>query len=126
MNESDTVGAEFPEEHVIRDQVSQSELILFRLEHELREINGELEGLTQRNHHFDVLSKVCRSLEELDELDATHLFWDERIGNKQAEHLQHARKQMEAFAEKIARVEGSRQAVVEKIGDHAAVLLIAI
>jgi len=118
MGESDTVSAENSEENLLREQVDQSELVLFRLEHELREINGELEELTQRNHHFDVLSKVCRSLEELDELDAAHLFWDERIGNKQTEHLQHARRQMEAFAEKIARVEGRRQAIVEKIGDQ--------
>ena len=118
MGESDTVSAEISEENLLREQVDQSELVLFRFEHELREINGKLEDLTQRNHHFDVLSKVCRSLEELDELDASHLFWDERIGNKQTEHLQHARKQMEAFAEKIARVEGSRQAIVAKIGDQ--------
>jgi len=118
MDESDTVGSELAEEHLIRDRVDQSELVLRRLEHDLREVNGELEDLTQRNHHFDVLSKVCRSLEELDELDATHLFWDERIGNKQAEHLQHARNQMEAFAERVSRVEESRQAVLTKIGDQ--------
>jgi len=118
MGESDTVSAENSEDNPLREQVDQSELVLFRLEHELRKINGELEDLTQRNHHFDVLSKVCRSLEELDELDATHLFWDERIGNQQTVHLQHARRQMEAFAEKISRVEKSRQAIVEKIGDQ--------
>lgn len=118
MGESDTVSAEISEENLLREQVDQSELVLFRLEHELREINGELEDLTRRNHHFDVLSKVCRSLEELDELDASHLFWDERIGNKQAEHLQHARSQIEAFAEKVSRVEESRQAIVAKIGDQ--------
>ncbi len=112
------MSAETSEEKQVREQVDKSELVLRGLERELRDIHGELEGLTQRNHHFDVLLKVCRSLEELDELDATHLFWDERIGNKQTEHLQHARKQMEAFAEKIARVEGSRQAIVEKIGDQ--------
>ncbi len=112
------MSAEISEEKQVREQVDKSELVLRGLERELRDINGELDGLTQRNHHFDVLLKVCRSLEELDELDATHLFWDERIGNKQTEHLQHARKQMEAFAEKIARVEGSRQAIVEKIGDQ--------
>ncbi len=118
MGESDTVSAEISEENLLREQVDQSELVLFRLEHELREINGELEDLTRRNHHFDVLSKVCRSLEELDELDASHLFWDERIGNKQAEHLQHASSQIEAFAEKVSRVEESRQAIVAKIGDQ--------
>ena len=118
MGESDTVSAEISEENLLREQVDQSELVLFRLEHELREINGELEDLTRRNHHFDVLSKVCRSLEELDELDASHLFWDERIGNKQAEHLQHASSQIEAFAEKVSRVEESRQAIVAKIGDR--------
>lgn len=118
MGESDTVSAEISEENLLREQVDQSELVLFRLEHELREVDGELEDLTRRNHHFDVLSQVCRSLDELDELDATHLFWDERIGNKQTEHLQHARSQIDAFAEKVNRVEGSRQAIVAKIGDQ--------
>ena len=122
MDESDTLSAEVSEEGLLQKNVDQSELVLSELEHDLREINGELEALMQRNHHFDVLSKVCRSLEELDELDAAHLFWDERIGNKQAEHLQHARNQKQAYAERITRVEESRDAIVAKIGNQNAQL----
>ena len=122
MDENDTVSAETSEENLLQEQVDQSEVVLRQLEYDLRGVNGELEALTERNHHFDVLQKVCNSLEELEELDAAHLFWDQRLGNKQVEHLQHARSQMEAFADKAARIEDSRQAIVAKIGDQNAQL----
>ncbi len=120
MDEDDTVKAEAAEESRLREEVGQSEFVLDGLERDLRAVNGELEALTQRNHQYDVLLQVCRSLEVLDKLDATHLFWDERHGNRQTEHLRHAYNQIDAFDEKFTRIEDRRQAIVAKIGDQNA------
>ena len=107
------------EERSVRDQVEQSERVLDDLEADLRSIDAELEALAKRNHHYDVLSQVCRSLEELNGLGAAHLFWDERSGPENpAEHVRNARRKIDEFGEEIARVEDRRQSIIDKIGDQ--------
>ena len=55
------------QEHSLREQVEQSERKLDGLEAELCAIDGELEALADQHQKFDVLAKICGSLEQLDE-----------------------------------------------------------
>ena len=118
------MSSEFSEEErSLREEVERSERVLEDLERDLRAIDRELDELAQKNHEFEVLSQVCRSLEELDGLGAAHLFWDAQSGTDiTAEHLRSARRKIDEFGEQIARVEGRRQTIVDKIGDQNDVL----
>jgi len=111
------------EEQSLREQVEESERVLSELEGDLRAIEAELDELGQKNHQYVVLAQACRSLEELDELGAAHLFWDEHGGSDDpVGHLQKAQRKIADFAAEIARVEDRRHAVLDKIGDRNKVL----
>jgi len=117
------VSAELSEEQSLRQQVEQSERVLDGLQGELRAVDAQLDQLAQQNHQYEILARVCHSLEELDSLGAAHLFWDERSGpDSSAEHLRNARTNIDAFAEEIARVEAHREAILDKIGEQNGVL----
>lgn len=111
------------EEQSLRQEVEQSERALDELEVDLREIDAELELLGRQNHEYELLSQICRSLEELDNLGAAKLFWAEHnAADEQAERLRYARRKIDRFGEKIARAEERRQALVDKIGNQNLVL----
>jgi hypothetical protein len=118
------VSAEYSEkETLLREEVERSELVLLEFERVLHEVNGELEALAQQTHQYDVLSRVCHSLEELDTLGAAHLFWDDQSGSENSINLlDKARREIDRFGEEIARLEDCRQSVIEKIGARDNVL----
>ena len=104
-------------EQSVRDQVEQSERQLEGLEADLRALDGELETLAEDHHKYEVLERICGSLEELDEIGAGHLFWEDR-GDQRTARIGHARREIEEFRAEIGRVEAQREAVVEQIEDH--------
>jgi hypothetical protein len=90
--------------------------VLNDLERELQAADEELEELARQSQQYDVLSKVCESLEELNGLHAAQLFWNSLDGaDKTTEHVQDARRNIEQFNEEVARVEDHRQSIVDKI-----------
>ena len=124
MDECDTVDPEFSEdERSLRKQVELSERDMDSLERDVHTIDAQLEELAQKNRQFGVLSEVCRTLEELDGIGATHLFWDQRIGpDSPLEHLRNARRKADEFSEEIARFEDQRQSIIGQIGGQNDVL----
>ncbi len=111
------------QERSLRNKVGRSEHVLDDLEADLRSIDTELEGLAQRNHQYELLEQICRSLEELDSLGAKHLFWGyERDADDPVEHIQNAHREIDKFGEEVARVEEGRQSVIDKINDQNDVL----
>lgn len=111
------------QEQSLREQVERSKRVLDDRKADLRSIDAELEGLAQRNHHYELLAQVCRSLEELDDLGATHLFWGEQGDSADSvEYLRTARHKIAEFGEEIARVEEGRQSIIDRINDQNDVL----
>ena len=107
------------QEQSLRDQVAQSERVLDEFERDLRSIDAELEGLAQQHVQYELLSGICRSLEELDTLGAAALFWDDSSNAQdQARCLAHARSKRQAYNDEIVRVETRREAIIAKIGDQ--------
>ena len=107
------------EERSLREQVEDSERVLDNLESELRSADAELEALARNHHQYAVLSSICSSLEELDGLGVSQLFWGERGGiDDQVERLQHARSKIDEFGAEIARSEERRESIVDKIGNQ--------
>ena len=120
MDEGDIVSAERSEEQqTLLLQVEDSERVLEGLLGELRAIDSELDELARRNQQYEALSQVCRSLEELDGIGATHLFWNAATGPDNPEaHLRNARRHIDEFKAEIARVEDRRHAITDKISDQ--------
>lgn len=107
------------DEQSLREQVETSEYVLGDLERELRAVDAELEGLAQQHHQYDVLSGICHSLEELDDLGAAPLFWGEYSSHDdRVERVQHARGNIDAFATAVAGVEQRRESIIGKIGEQ--------
>jgi outer membrane biosynthesis protein TonB len=124
MDEGDTVISDLSEEErSIGTKLETSERVLADLERDLHAIDAELDGLAERGHQYDVLSRVCRSLEELENLGAAQLFWDERGDpDHPTEYLRNAHHKIHEFREEVAGVEARRQSVVDKIGEQNDVL----
>jgi outer membrane biosynthesis protein TonB len=101
-------------ERSIREEVEQSEHVLDGLEADLRAVDVELERLAEEHHKYEVLERACRSLEELDEIGAGRLFWDDR-GEEHDARIGHARRQIDEFHSEIACVEDRREAILDKI-----------
>ncbi len=115
MEQSDTVSAEFSEEERIRDQVEQSERDLKLLRSDLQKIDDELDVLAERSHNYDLVSEVCKTLEKLDELGESNLFWDRSAGQDSSSNLRYAKDRIFKFAKEVAEVENRRQAVIDKM-----------
>jgi outer membrane biosynthesis protein TonB len=106
------------EELRLKEQLQHSEHELERLERELVTIEGELEAQIAKSECFEALVRVCDSLEELDKAGSSHLFWGGIEGPaSNDEHLQTVRGRIDEFTNGIARIEESRDAVLDKIGD---------
>lgn len=113
------MSSDFPQqERSLREQVAQSERKLDGLEAELCAIDAELEALAHEHHKYDVLEKICGSLEQLDEEGAGHLFWGDHDGSQRDERIGHAQRKIDEFRAEIAGVEGRREAIIAKIEDH--------
>lgn len=118
------MSAEYSEEEQsLLEQVERSESTLDELESDLRSIDGELEALSEKSHQYDVLGQVCQSLEELDAMGATQLFWGAHDGPGRADdRIRRARRRIDEFGDEVAGVEARRQSIVEKIGNQNDVL----
>ncbi len=120
MNDGDTMTLQLSAEEIaLREQVEENQGILDGFENDLRSVDAELEALHEKSHQYDVLSRICRSLEELDDLGAGNLFWDEQLGTGVRDRrLRHAHKNIDAYGAEIVALEQRRHAIVEQIEDQ--------
>lgn len=111
------------EEQVLLGEVEKSERAVGDLQRDLSAVDAELGELAERNREFEILSEICRSLEELEQLGAAKLFWDEAGGDVDpGTRIEGARRRIDAFGEEVARVESRRRSLAEEIGDQNDVL----
>jgi hypothetical protein len=116
MDERDVVNDEIStDEDALQAQVRESEEALARLEQDLGAVDSELTGLVEQNRKFEALGNVCRSLEELEELGGTELFWKAEAGDVN-DLVRHAQDHIHEFGEKFTDVEKRRDAILQKIG----------
>jgi hypothetical protein len=106
-------------EQLLRAEFEQSEKQLSELEQTLRGANDELKSLAEKSHEFDVLGRICRSLEELEDLGSAELFWssqDDTVTRR--EKLANAHRKIDEYGAKINEAEGRRDSALEKIGEQ--------
>ena len=104
-------------EQAIRTRFEESEQRLSDLETKRQDVNDELQSLVDKGHEFGVLTQVCRSLEELENIGAANLFWDSQEGQQERnERLANAGERIDAYSAEIVRAENRREAILEEIG----------
>jgi len=120
MTMDDTVSQDLSaEELALKGQVEQNEKVLDSYENDLRAVDAELEQLLDKSHQFDVLSRICRSLEELDELGAIDLFWDKwQDSGAHDARLRYAHRKIDEFGAEIIALEQKRDSILEQIDDQ--------
>ena len=106
------------QESLLREKLNQSEEVLADLERQLGSIDVELEEIASRNHQYEVLTRICSSLDELDELDAAHLFWGSAANDDKTQRVSHARAEIDRFQGEIRQFEERRNNLLDKIEDH--------
>jgi septal ring factor EnvC (AmiA/AmiB activator) len=104
-------------EQLLRTQFESSEQQLSELENKLQSVSDELKSLAEKSHEFDVLGRICRSLEELEDLGATDLFWSSQDAPEvRREKIASAHRNIDEYNAEISRVEEHRNVVLEQIG----------
>jgi len=120
MDEGEIVSSELSaDELALREQVGESEKDLDGLNRELDSANDRLNELATHDRQYVLLGEACRSLEELDKLGATDLFWDGTAdAGVSADRVQTARRKIDAHCEAIVKIERQRYKLIEKIDDQ--------
>lgn len=116
MDERDDVRTGLSDEELaLQEEARDSERELAKLEGDLNAIDAELAELAGQNRKFEALGAVCRSLEELESLGGTELFWRSEAGDV-TEYIDGARERIHEFGEAFASVEERRDKIMQKIG----------
>lgn len=111
------------EEQSIRSKISESERVLAALEEELGRIESERTSLAENAGQYELVERICESLQELDDMGAASLFWDEAHDRDAARrHTSHARASIVAHSGQIADVDARHQSVLRRIGEQSEAL----
>ena len=105
-------------EQSLREQLRLSESALADRLAELHAVDDELVVLRKQQDKYDKVESICVSLEELDEMGAGDLFWNEGAGESLESRLDHARLQIGKYHEEIVGVETRREAICEEIKEQ--------
>ena len=106
-------------EHSLRTDFERTEREMSQLEQRLQVANDELASLTEKSYDFEVLGRICRSLEELENLGAADLFWQSQDGAEaRAEKLASAHRKIDEYSVEISRAEDRRDLILKAIGDQ--------
>lgn len=109
-----------PQEHEllrtqISQQISQTSARIGSLEQALLGIDVELEALGAQRDRYEVVEQLCGSLEKLEELGASDLFWGEAAEGRTPQHIREVRERMSGFDSRIGEIERKRHALLDQI-----------
>ncbi len=89
------------------------------LQHELNEVEGELEDLAPQRERHHLVVEACAALEKLAAVDGDQLFWGAETSTaRAAEHLAAARGRVAQLGEWFSHMEGRQAALREQIQHH--------
>lgn len=124
MDEAQEYSPEFAEqEQAIRDEIERSARELEAFRAELDEVEGKLRSLTAEGPRYEALTRLCASLEALEEAGAADLFWGQAAEEGATEaRLDHARGEIDRFEREINALQAERERLAGKIGKQNLVL----
>ena len=107
------------EEQSILLEVEQSEGVLDGLHRALDGVGEEIEKLVELGPKYDALSRVCKSLEELEGLGAGGMFWIKQdAANDPYGNIEYAREQLNEYFDQVNDAEERRESLRAQIGDQ--------
>lgn len=113
----DTVTAQ--DQQALVAQLAQAREKLVALARDLRAIDDELEGLATERKQHRLLLDACGSLEQLNAIGGTELFWGEGISaDASADHIRRVRGRADVFHERVSAIEERRQALIEEVKEQ--------
>jgi TonB family protein len=110
------------DDELLRRQILEAQEELSRLQGDLGQLDAELDGLGAQRETYDLLEEACNTLEKLDALGASDLFWGARVATTTDDHIRQVRDRAGAHLSQIAEIESRRNSVVEKITEGQDVL----
>jgi outer membrane biosynthesis protein TonB len=103
----------------LREELDAARQELSALEATLAAIDGELATLAEEQHRYELLERICESLEKLGQLGADALFWGEtRDPASTAEPLRRARERIADFESRVSSVEERRRDLLGRLQGH--------
>ena len=107
------------EQRQLANELARTRTKRASLEHELNEVEGELQDLAPQRERHHLVVEACASLEKLAAVGGDSLFWGaDTSSQRAAEHLQAARARVAELGEWFGHMEGRQAALREKIQQH--------
>src|SRR5688572_27089345 len=105
-----------PDQQTLLAQLAQANHTSDALACDLRVIDDELNGLATDRKRHQLLVDVCGSLEELEKLEGSQLFWGDSITvDASKEYRSSVLARVETFHQRIREIEHRRFNVIEQI-----------
>jgi hypothetical protein len=100
----------------IKDKISKANEKIAGLEKDMRVYDDELTSHAKQRQQYQLLGDICSSLDKLNEMGASELFWSSSTtGYNPEQQLQRVRSVVADFEKKISVIEQSRAALQENI-----------
>jgi outer membrane biosynthesis protein TonB len=123
MDQADDKSTEFAEEEkALREEIERSEQELEALRNKLLGVEDEIRSLSGQGPRFEALSRLCASLQELEDLGAAGLFWADDDPAVRNDRLDAARARIVRFESELADLQDERQSIAGKIGKQNLIL----
>ena len=105
-----------PQQRQLANELARTRTKRASLEHELREIDGELNDLAPQRERHHLVVDACASLEKLAAVGGDQLFWgSDTSAQRAAEHLQAARSRVAELGQWFSHMEGRQAALRQQI-----------
>ena len=112
-----------PDERAVLDKIDGAEAQLIELERQLKAANDEIVRFEERRERYEVLQRVFDGLEELERLDAGHLFWgDDDDANVLQERVAHAERSLKEFEADLEEAHEHRNYIAAQVEEQNLVL----
>ena len=103
-----------PQQRQLASEIARARTRRASLEHELRDVEGELQELAPQRERHQLVVEACASLEKLAAVGGASLFWGaETSSDRASEQLQAARGRVAQLGEWFSHMEG-RQATLRQ------------
>lgn len=121
------MSSEISDQHqAVEEQLDAARREQSALEAKLEAVDGELASLATLRHRYELLGRICGSLDELRQLGSEALFWGEDCEPGSASGpVRQARARIDDFESQVSNVEERRREIalqLQSLGEHVDVL----
>jgi phage shock protein A len=100
----------------VKGQIAKVNEKVAGLEKQLGVLDGEIASHAKQSQQYKLLSNICLSLDQLNEMGASNLFWgSEAAGYDPEKQLLRVRNVVAEFEQKISVIEQARRALQANI-----------